>query len=157
MQFSEEYKQMDVLAKKLKSKLEKLCDDYEEVYEKNEKEKLDMIELEMETYKKQYSDLREKMEKEENRVTVEYWKVYRGDVTKIEMDDGEVEKFLKNYRSNFTGKKSEDDEKLMSIVQMSTLSNMSKYTLNLIKEDFEDAEDDAEYFSELCEKLEKYI
>ncbi len=162
MQFSEEYKQAELLATVLKAKLETLCDEYEEVYDtknyKNKKEKLDTINLEMENVKKQYSDLRQKMEREESRMTIEYWKTYRGAVTKIDMKNGDVEQFLKKYRGNFTGKKDEkEDEKLLSIVQMNTLSDMSKYTLNLIKEDFEDAEEDVEYFSELREKIEKCL
>ncbi len=163
MQFSEEYKQMEVLATERKAALEKLCDEYDAMYEHDNKKELKKIETEMENVKNQYTDLRQKMEREESRMTIEYWNTYRGEVAKIEVKNGDVEQFLKKYRANFKGKKDEkEDEKLLSILENvlendEKFSDMSKYTLNLIKEDFEDVDEDIEYFSELREKIEKYF
>jgi hypothetical protein len=158
MEFSEEYKQMEVLANELFAMLEKLCDEYQNIYDndKTNEEKLKKIETEIVNTKKQHTDLLTKMQPEKSRMIIEYWKVYRGAVTKLETDNGEIEQFLKNYRSNFKGEKSEEDEKLLSVLSsVDKLSGMSKYTLNLIKEDFEDTED--KYFEELMTKIEAFL
>lgn len=136
---------MEVLAVALKSMLEQLLDSRDSL----SNDELKKIE-------KQYIDIRKKMQTEETRMSIEYWKVYRGAVTKMDVNNGEIEKFLKNYRTNFKGEKSEEDEKLLSVLSsVDKLSDMSKYTLNMIKEDFEDTDD--EYFQELCQKIEEFL
>lgn len=160
MQLSEEYKQSKVLATKLTAKIDSLLGEYDNIFEnkkmKNKQEKLDKIEAEILQINKERGCLYEQMEAEESRIRIEYWKTYRGAITKLEVTNGELEQFLKNYRSNFTGKKSEEDEKLISLLS-GDLSQMSKYTLNLINDDFEDAEEDVDYFQDLRRQIQPYL
>ncbi len=160
MQLSEEYKQSKVLASTLTAKIDHLLGEYDNICEnkkmKNKQEQLDMIEAEIVQINKERGSLYEQMEAEESRIRIEYWKTYRGAITKLEVTNGELEQFLKNYRSNFTGKKSEEDEKLISLLS-GDLSQMSKYTLNLINYDFEDAEEDVDYFQDLRKQIQPYL
>lgn len=123
----------------IKPRQERTLEDFEEE-EECEKEKCD------------------KEDKEDEKPVVDdvvkYRPIHR-DLPKIEVSNGDVEQFLKNYRATFKGEKTEDDDKLLSIVQTNTLSEMAKYVLNMIKEDFEDTDD--EYFQELCEKIQTYL
>lgn len=96
------------------------------------------------------------MEQEESKVRIEHWKSYRGAITKLKLTNDQTEQFLKDYRANFKGEKSDEDEKLMAILD-GELSEMSKYILDRIKEDFEDVEKDIEYFQELLEKIVTFL
>ncbi len=94
----------------------------------------------------------------QTRDRIEYWKTERGAITKLKLTNDQTEEFLKDYRTNFTGNKSDSDDKLLDVLNSGEeLSEMSKYILDRIKEDFEDAEEDVEYFQELREKIVKFL
>jgi hypothetical protein len=97
---------------------------------------------------------------EESLIRIEHWKTERGAITKFKLcPDDKTEEFLKNYRANFVGKRREDDKKLISVLnsEISEMSEMSKYILDRIKEDFEDVEEDIEYFQELWKKIVSFL
>lgn len=145
--FSEEYNQLNKTSIELKSQLEKLRRDYE-TYGKNDSE--------IEVVEKKYWEIRKQMELEESKVRIEHWKTYRGAITKLNLTNDQTEQFLKDYRANFKGEKTDEDEKLVEILD-GELSEMSKYILDRIKEDFEDVEENIEYFQELREKIVNFL
>ncbi len=58
----------------------------------------------------------ESEESKARKARIEYWKTYRGAITKIKLTNNETEQFLKDYRSNFKGEKTDEDEKLITIL-----------------------------------------
>jgi len=141
MQISDKYTQYEKMSREIT----------EQLFQLDQLDQLDeSLEKQYESLEKQYNSIRQKMEDEEARIRVEYWKTYRGATTKLGSANEEVEHFLKEYRSSFTGVKRDEDEKLLSILNGDELSAMSKYLLDRIKEDFEA---EGGEFEELREKI----
>ncbi len=96
---------------------------------------------------------------EETRLRIEFWKTYRGAITKLKIENNHTEQFLKTYRANFTGKaNSHEDETLLDMLDRGgELSEMSLWLLERLGEDFEDAEEDVEYFQALRQKILTFV